>query len=397
MKKILSLICLLIFFMLPLSVSAISKNDILNYIDGQTVCDQESQNLYNSYRVVFSRMLAEKNLSDNDLENIMYNLKSAVDLLHQNNICKKQDLSNLASTTKEKIQNYLYDGAMIIYNAKPINPEIDSTGDNGIVFDSVNKTINIYQNGSLSDKVSLDTKKFNYVGNNKLVIKVLLFFTCILIIAFVLFLIIKKKHTSYKKMILDILVSLIALSSFFVINILLFNKQISFFLDVTSLLRISNNSTTKQIILNNEHEIISYLAYGDDYANLIIDNLNIKLPVAFGDNAEILTKSIGHSTTSYLPGEGGSIVYSGHNNKIFLYNLKDIKEGDLIKIETNYGKFTYQVKNIEIMAENDYGKLTIDQNQEKLILYTCYPFDNVLYNNQRFVVIADLIKSEWVN
>ena len=163
MKKILSLICLLIFFMLPLSVSAISKNDILNYIDGQTVCDQESQNLYNSYRVVFSRMLAEKNLSDNDLENIMYNLKSAVDLLHQNNICKKQDLSNLASTTKEKIQNYLYDGAMIIYNAKPINPEIDSTGDNGIVFDSVNKTINIYQNGSLSDKVSLDTKKFNYV------------------------------------------------------------------------------------------------------------------------------------------------------------------------------------------------------------------------------------------
>ena len=62
----------------------------------------------------------------------------------------------------------------------------------------------------------------------------------------------------------------------------------------------------------------NYPEYGTKYATLEIDKINVNLPVYYGDTLDVLKKGVGHSSGSYFPGEGGSIIYMGQNvQKIF--------------------------------------------------------------------------------
>ena len=65
--------------------------------------------------------------------------------------------------------------------------------------------------------------------------------------------------------------------------------------------------------------------------NALVKNiiLYVNLPVYFGDTLEILKKGVGHSSGSYFPGEGGSIIMAGHNFKTFLANLPKANIGDI--------------------------------------------------------------------
>ena len=139
--------------------------------------------------------------------------------------------------------------------------------------------------------------------------------------------------------------------------------------------------------------IIGYPTYGEKYADIIIDSLNINLPIYHGDNLDILKKGVGHYAGSYFPGEGGTIILAGHNNVGYFNNLEDINIDDIIKINANYGKFQYKVYETKIVNENDLKAFDINKDNEVLIVYTCYPMgkNRVGRKTKRYVLYANLI------
>lgn len=159
------------------------------------------------------------------------------------------------------------------------------------------------------------------------------------------------------------------------------------------------------ISLNKENVIINkpvlegniiknYPEYGSKYAKIQIPKINIDLDVYYGDTMEILKKGVGHSSGSYFPGEGGSIIYMGHNSKNMFRGLSKISKGDLIQIVTEYGEFKYQVYDMKIINETDLESLPIQKEKEILMLYTCYPFQNIGYTTKRYVVYAEKIEED---
>ena len=156
----------------------------------------------------------------------------------------------------------------------------------------------------------------------------------------------------------------------------------------------SNKNTEQPTIVKKEEKytLKNYPEYGTQYATIEIDKIDVNLPVYFGDTLDVLKKGVGHSTGSYFPGEGGSIVYMGHNSKKVFRRFSELQIGDEIKITTSYGEYTYKIYDMELINETDADNLPIQRDKEILMIYTCYPFNNIGYATQRYVVYAELEK-----
>ncbi len=156
---------------------------------------------------------------------------------------------------------------------------------------------------------------------------------------------------------------------------------------------IDENREQKPTTISEEKNTLeNYPEYGTQYATIEIDKIDVNLPVYFGDTLEILKKGVGHSSGSYFPGEGGSIVYMGHNSKKMFRRFSELQIGNEIKVTTNYGEYKYKIYDMQLIKETELDKLPIQREKEILMVYTCYPFNNVGYATQRYVVYAELEK-----
>lgn len=156
---------------------------------------------------------------------------------------------------------------------------------------------------------------------------------------------------------------------------------------------INTNKVEEPTVINEEKKSLeNYPEYGTQYGTIEIEKIDVNLPVYFGDTLEVLKKGIGHSSGSYFPGEGGSIIYMGHNYKKMLKRLGELQIGNEIKITTSYGEYTYKVYDMQLIKETELDKLPVQRDKEILMLYTCYPFNNIGYATQRYVVYAELVK-----
>lgn len=154
----------------------------------------------------------------------------------------------------------------------------------------------------------------------------------------------------------------------------------------------SENKPVKEAILNKEDQIENYPEYGTQYATIQIPKIDVNLPVYFGDTLEILKKGVGHSSGSYFPGEGGSIIYMGHNSVKMFRRFSELQIGNEIIVKTNYGEYPYKIYDMQLIKETEIEKLPIQEQKEILMVYTCYPFNNIGYTTQRYVVYAELEK-----
>lgn len=134
----------------------------------------------------------------------------------------------------------------------------------------------------------------------------------------------------------------------------------------------------------------SYPEYGTKYANIKINKIDVDLPVYFGNTLDILKNGVGHDSGSFFPGEGGTIIYMGHNSKKVFRRFSELQINDEIEVTTSYGKFIYTIYDMQLVNENETEKLPIQKEKEILMIYTCYPFNNVGYTTQRYVVYAKL-------
>lgn len=189
-----------------------------------------------------------------------------------------------------------------------------------------------------------------------------------------------------------LVVAFIYMLVFFAILFILFGKNINKWLSLVDLVSVkTNNRILENITLDLDNKNLkNYPYYGMQYATLEIKEININLPVFFGDTMTILKKGIGHSSGSYFPGEGGAILYMGHNNKNVLRNLADIKNEAIITVKTSYGVFNYRVFKTDIIKYTEIDKVPINRDKEILMIYTCYPKNAIGHTTKRFVVYASL-------
>lgn len=162
-------------------------------------------------------------------------------------------------------------------------------------------------------------------------------------------------------------------------------------MNLIEIVTVNNSVQAAEPILEN-NILINYPTYGSKYANIKIDSIGVNLPVYYGANYTVLKSGIAHDEKSYFPGEGGSVILAGHNFKTFLAELPDAKIGDKIILETSYGTFTYDIYDTKIVKETAVDEVPVQKEKEILMLYTCWPINNIGHASERYVVYANLVK-----
>ena len=198
-----------------------------------------------------------------------------------------------------------------------------------------------------------------------------------------------------KATIMELIVALLVTAILFIMVEIFFGQEISLAFGIANTISIEdkkNVADKKTEYDKTSRQLTSYPAYGAQYATIEIPKIDVNLPVFFGDSLEILKNGVGHSSGSYFPGEGGSIIYMGHNSKNIFRRFGELQIGDEITVKADYGEFKYEIYDMQIVEETETEKLPIQEDEEKLMVYTCYPFNNIGYATQRYVVYANLVK-----
>ncbi len=111
------------------------------------------------------------------------------------------------------------------------------------------------------------------------------------------------------------------------------------------------------------------------------------MAIVEGTDPNDLKKGVGHYKGSFFPGENGQIVLSGHRDTVFRH-LGELKIGDDLKVEMPNGTFTYEIARTKIVDAKDTSIITLQHNEEELILTTCYPFRYVGNAPDRYIIYA---------
>lgn len=137
-------------------------------------------------------------------------------------------------------------------------------------------------------------------------------------------------------------------------------------------------------------EDIHFPSQGEQYAQIECSDLGLNAPVYWGDTYSILKYGVGQYMGSFIPGYGKPILLCAHNTTFF-YCFKDVKEGMKFTITTNWGKYEYEVTDLEVIKADDENKVNewLAGDDEKLMMYTCYPIDGTYGEKaERFFVMA---------
>lgn len=137
---------------------------------------------------------------------------------------------------------------------------------------------------------------------------------------------------------------------------------------------------------------VIYPTFGEMYAIIKSEKLGTDIPVYWGSKAELLEKGACQANSSSVIGNEGNSVISAHVDTFFA-DLSSLEVGDVLTINTNYGSFTYTVRELIEFSDTD-KKYVTQKTDNRLTLYTCKR--DVLGNaNQRAGVICDLTESRF--
>ena len=142
----------------------------------------------------------------------------------------------------------------------------------------------------------------------------------------------------------------------------------------------SNNKTGK--------DFIDSIRIGSLLGTVSCERIGLNEKVYYGDNRVSRRNGVGLNSKSYLFGMGGPSKIAGYNSSSFktLYN---VKQGDIITVESNLGTFKYKVYKTTVAkkAETVIG--------DKLMLATSKSTDAFSYfADEHFYVYAKLIVEE---
>lgn len=131
--------------------------------------------------------------------------------------------------------------------------------------------------------------------------------------------------------------------------------------------------------------------YETYYAKISCERINLLAPIYWGDSDKVLKLGVGQYIGSFMPGYGKPLLMSAHDSTYFA-PLEDIAIGDIIKITTNYGNYEYRITETKVTVASDTSAYDLSQEEEQLILYTCYPFGAFIgMKEQRYFVYGEKI------
>ena len=121
---------------------------------------------------------------------------------------------------------------------------------------------------------------------------------------------------------------------------------------------------------------------------IIIERFNTRVAVYETMDLSVLKYGMGHYPQGGWPGSNKQIFLAGHNNREMRV-LKDIKKGDKITFKSSLGQKDYYVDRTKIVNENDGGVVKSEVlEKDELVLMTCWPFNSLGNEKERFLVYA---------
>lgn len=190
--------------------------------------------------------------------------------------------------------------------------------------------------------------------------------------------------------------------SFFIASVVVlfvyfcFYEKIDDVLSLVNIITITEKQVEKQEVSFDsvKKRLAVYPTWGSIWATVEIPDIGVNAPVYHGDTLDILKYGVGHFSGSYFPGEGGSIVLAGHNSRQHFMYLPRLDLGAKVIIKANYGTFTYKVVDAKVIRDNDMASLPIQDEEEKLMLYTCWPVNTIGFKTRRYVIYTELVEVE---
>lgn len=141
---------------------------------------------------------------------------------------------------------------------------------------------------------------------------------------------------------------------------------------------------------------------------LIIPKLNIDVPVAFGIPNSEVDSAMNHGVAQFsipganaLPGQIGNVVLSGHSAgdiyssnpyKFIFSGLERLSPGDLIYVNYNSIRYTYQMSGSEVVEPTNVAALIRSTGKPELTLITCTPLGTSRF---RLLIFAEQISPEY--
>lgn len=110
---------------------------------------------------------------------------------------------------------------------------------------------------------------------------------------------------------------------------------------------------------------------GEHFAQLTADKIGLDCAVYYGANRICMRAGAAASTAYSLPGFEKATILSGYNTTVF-QNIDQLEKGDVLKLSTEWGQFTYRVTDTAVKA-SDASINTAVAEREKLILFCTYP------------------------
>ncbi len=134
---------------------------------------------------------------------------------------------------------------------------------------------------------------------------------------------------------------------------------------------------------------------------LLIPKLNVDVPVHFGLQLDEVMPAMENGVAHYriagasaYPGEVGNTVITGHSAgdvyssnpyKYIFSGLERLEEGDLVHVNYQSVRYTYQVYKKEVVEPTNVAALVVDTDEPILTLVTCTPLGTSRY---RLLVFA---------
>ncbi|WEV76429.1 class C sortase [Bifidobacterium sp. ESL0800] len=122
-----------------------------------------------------------------------------------------------------------------------------------------------------------------------------------------------------------------------------------------------------------------------------IPKISLKLPIYHGTSDEVLDKGVGHLYGTSLPvgGKSTNTVLTGHRGRPYetlFTRLDQLRQGDVIYIDTLGRTMGYRVTAIHVVSPDDVHLYKVRQGKDLVTLMTCTPYG---VNTHRLVLTAE--------
>jgi LPXTG-site transpeptidase (sortase) family protein len=122
-------------------------------------------------------------------------------------------------------------------------------------------------------------------------------------------------------------------------------------------------------------------------------------PTNMAEYSEVLKTGIAHASTSFLPGENGTVYLFSHStnfdwfvqdlNAVF-YLLKNVEIGDRVVLFYEGTQYEYKITDKRVVSASAVSYLVPQKGAQKLILQTCWPPGSTA---ERLLIFADDVET----